>query len=302
MRIFKNRGDIYFSKLNKRKSAEQRILIIALSVIVVFTVFFVSALAVKYDFSAKKFFEPEDLKITEEVQPEEEPLPEVSGKSNFIIFVNHNKSLLFTVLLQVDMDNISYSVSTLKASTVCDGKSLNSIYEQSGPQNVKNAVDALFGTQFDFYISMDIKNFSEYFDEFGDFYFPIMSDIKFKGDGYSVKLKAGEQKISGAQFVNLIRYYLEEQNNPAAANDVILNSLLQQVNSGNLEKNEKLFRLLVTNADTNITVRNFSLAGDKIKVLADDRTAAGTYSAAAEYEGDSVSSESLQKIKGYFVK
>ena len=31
MRIFKNRGDIYFSKTNKKKSTEQKILLIALT-------------------------------------------------------------------------------------------------------------------------------------------------------------------------------------------------------------------------------------------------------------------------------
>ena len=40
MRIFKNRGDIYFSKTNKKKSTEQKILLIALTVIVLFSVVF----------------------------------------------------------------------------------------------------------------------------------------------------------------------------------------------------------------------------------------------------------------------
>ena len=34
MRIFKNRGDIFFSKTNKEKSTEQKILLIALVIIV----------------------------------------------------------------------------------------------------------------------------------------------------------------------------------------------------------------------------------------------------------------------------
>lgn len=55
MRIFKNRGDIYFSKTNKERSAEQKFLIITLAVIVIFTIVFLSAVAIKFDFSAKKF-------------------------------------------------------------------------------------------------------------------------------------------------------------------------------------------------------------------------------------------------------
>lgn len=302
MRIFKNRGDIYFSKINKKKSAEQKILITALVVVIVFTIFFITALAVKYDFSAKKFFAPEDINVTQTTLTQEEKLPQVKGKNNFIILVSNEKSLLFTILLQVDMDNISYSVSSIKSSTVYDGKSLADIYSKLGSQNVKNAVQELVGTPFEYYISMDSKKFSEYFDEFGDFYYPVMSDIKFKNSSYSLKLKSGEQKLNGMQTVNLLCYYLDEQNNCSAANDLILNSLLNKVNSENLKKKEKLFKLLVTNSETNITVRDFSLASDKIKVLADDKTSAGTYSAVAQYEDNSISKESLQKIRGYFVK
>ena len=52
MRIFKNRGDIYFSKTNKKKSTEQKILLIALTVIVLFSVVFMFIVGAKNDFSA----------------------------------------------------------------------------------------------------------------------------------------------------------------------------------------------------------------------------------------------------------
>lgn len=306
MRIFKNRGDIYFSKNNKKKSAEQRILIIALLVIVIFTFIFVTVLSFKYDFSAKKFFAPENLEITQSSEEQEEPLPEVSGKSNFITLVSSDDNLLFAILVQVDLDNISYKVGTLKASTDCEGSSLAEIYKQSGAQNVQKAVEILLGTEFDYYISMESNRFSEFFDELGDFNYPVLSDIKFKSNkdavNYSVKLKAGEQKLSGTQVINLIRYYLNEENNSSAANDVILNSLLQKINSENLAESEHLFNLLVTNADTNITVRDFSMAGEGLLVLSDERTGAGAFSAVAEYDGNSIRKDSLQKVKGYFVK
>lgn len=306
MRIFKNRGDIYFSKINKKKSAEQKILILALAVILIFTVIFVVFLSVKYDFSAKKFFAPDNLEISQVTDEGEEPLPQVSGKNNFITLVNSDENLLFVILTQVDMDNISYKVCTLRADTVCDGKSLKDIFKQSGAQNVKQAAESLLGTDFDFYISMSNTQYADFFDELGDFYYPVLSDIKFKSSSndanYSLKLNAGEQKLNGSQVINLIRYYLDEENNSSPANDLVLNCLSQQINSDNLEKSEELFRFFITNADTNITVRDFSLAGDDLKVLSDYRTGASLYSAQAEYENGSVNAQSLQKIKGYFVK
>ncbi|MCH5321469.1 MAG: LCP family protein [Eubacterium sp.] len=302
MRIFKNRGDIYFSKTNKKKSAEQKILIIALVAIVIFTIAFVIALSVKYDFSAKNFFAPDNLEITQVTDNGEEPLPKVSGKNNFITLVSSDENLLFVILTQVDFDNISYKVCTLKASTISDGKSLNDIFKQSGAQNVKQAVESLIGVDFDYYISMTGKQYADFFDELGDFYYPVLSDIKFKSSDYSLRLSAGEQRLNGSQIVNLIRYYVDEENNFSLSNDLILSSLSQQINSDNLKKSEYLFRFFVTNSDTNITVRDFSLAGDELEVLADYRTGPVVYGAQAEYENNSISADSLQKIKGYFVK
>ena len=94
MRIFKNRGDIFFSKTNKEKSTEQKILIIALVVIVIFSVIFLFVVGAKNDFSAKKFFEPEDLSTTVETTEHEVVLPQVSGKTNYIITVSDESNLL----------------------------------------------------------------------------------------------------------------------------------------------------------------------------------------------------------------
>lgn len=305
MRIFKNRGDIYFSKSNKKKSNEQKILIVALVAIVAFTIVFLSALAIKNDFSAKKFFAPEELEITTEPEEEQLVLPEVSGKTNYVSLVCKGNELLFVELVQVDMDNVSCKVSALKAETVVDGASLAQLYKKSGSENVKKAVESLMGEEFDFYIDMQSDKFAEFFGDMGEVYYPIAGDIIYKSGNkavnYSVKVKAGEQRLGGTQIINLVRYYLDSGNS-SAANDLLLNSLLQQLNSTNLEKKEELFGRFVALADTNITVRNLSLADDKLFVLANDNSSVGAYSAIAEYDGDKITSESLQRVKGYFAK
>lgn len=307
MRIFKNRGDIYFSKINKKKSNEQKILLTALTAIIVFTIAFLIFVGVKNDFSAKKFFAPDEIKTVQNAQTQPfEELPQVSGKTNFILLVNSGEELLYVQLVQVDMDNTSYKVAALKADTEADGVSFSKIFKQSGAENVKKAAELLLSTEIDYYIQMENKDYSDFFDELGAVNYPVLADIKFKssnGDsGYSLKLKAGEQRLKGAQVVNLVRYYLEEENNTSAANDLMLNCLNQQINSKNLEKSDRLFNSFIAYANTNITVRNYSMAGDNLAVLANDNTGAGVYSAAALYDGNSIEQESLQKLKGYFVK
>lgn len=309
MRIFKNRGDIYFSKANKEKSTEQKILIIALTVIVVFTVIFVLALCIKNDFSAKKFFEPENLNVTNQIltdNSDEVEIPDVSGKRNYITLVHKDDVLLFAALVQVDMDNISYKTAVLKADTEIDGNKLSEIYKASGAENVKKAIDTYVGTDFDFYISMESSAFEDFYDELGSINYPILNDIKHRESDnpvtYTLKIKSGEQNIDGKHFINLIRYYLDVENSSSQASELLLASLSQQLDSENLAESEKLFRDFVSAADTNISVRDFSMSGDRLSVLGNDLVAKGVYNAQASYDGNKLTDDSLKKIKGYFVK
>lgn len=309
MRIFKNRGDIYFSKSNKEKSTEQRILIIALAVIIAFTVVFVLALSIKNDFSAKKFFEPENLNVTNQISADNDDdteVPDVSGKRNYITLVHKDDELLFAALVQVDMDNTSYKAAMLKAATEIDGNKLNEIYKSSGTENVKKAIDTYIGTEFDYYISMESSDFEEFFNELGTINYPILNDIKYREDdspaSYSLKIKSGEQNISGKHFINLIRYYLDAENSSSQASELLLASLSQQLNGENAQISEKLFRKFVSLSDTNISVRDFSLAGDRLSILGNDLVAKGVYNAQAGYDGNRLTDDSLKKIKGYFVK
>lgn len=306
MRIFKNRGDIFFSKTNKEKSTEQKILISALVFIVSFTIVFVTAFAIKYDFSAKKFFKPESLQTTSADSINNEiSLPEVSGKNNFVVMVSDKNRLLFVYLLQVDMDSVSYKLTTLKPDTIADGKGLDEIFVSGDAENTKLACESLIGTDFDYYISFERDKFIEIFNDFGNIKYPMLEEIKYKNNTsavpYSVKIKDGEQNLSGNDVVNLVRYYLENDKQ-SFANDLLLTCLVQQVNSDNLEKSDTLFRNFIKSVDTNISVKNYSLCTDSLLVLSNERTGVSIYNAPAQYKADKITDESLREVKGYFSK
>lgn len=305
MRIFKNRGDIFFSKTNKEKSTEQKILISALAFIVCFTIVFVTAISFKYDFSAKKFFAPDEVEEVV-VQNDDYQLPEVEGKHNFIVFVKENDTLLFASMIQTDMDNVSYKVSTLKADTQCKDNKLSDILIKTTPENAAANVENLFNIEFDYYIVMEYTKFCDVFNKMGKINYTAVSDIKFRNNHspstYSLRIKEGEQKIDGKDAVSLIRYYLDEENNTSLANEIMLSSLSQHINKANVENSEELFQLLIANSQTNITVKDFSLAGDSLIVLSDERTAPSIYNALGEYKNNTLTDESIRSIKAYFVK
>ena len=94
----------------------------------------------------------------------------------------------------------------------------------------------MFSTTFDYYIDFQRDAFCEYFDSLGDVNYALVSDIKYKNNksavAFTVRMKAGEQVIKGSQAVNLVRYFLES-NNQQNANDVLLTSLSKQMNPDN---------------------------------------------------------------------
>ncbi len=307
MRIFKNRGDIFFSKTNKEKSAEQRFLIIALVLIIIITVVFVFITAVKSDFSAKKFFEPENLTVTENAADNEvDVLPQVSGKNNFIILVSEENNLLFAALVQTDMDNVSYKVSSFRADTVVEDERLSTIFKKSGEENVKKAVEVLLDTTIDYYISMESDKFSDIYEKFGEINYPVISSIKYKNNDiavpFSVRVREGEQRLKGTQVIGLMRYYLDVEKKPSHANDIMLTILTQQINEANYENKDELFEKFIASAKTNITVKNYSMAEDSLIVLSNENIGINVYNAAAEYKNNKITKDSLKEVKGYFIK
>lgn len=307
MRIFKNRGDIFFSKTNKEKSSEQRFLIIALVLIVIFSVIFVFVTAVKNDFSVKEFFKPDNISVTENVSENEiDILPQVSGKNNFIVLVSEENNLLFAGIIQTDMDNVAYKASMLRADTVVEGEKLGMIFKKSGAENVKKAVESLLNTSIDYYISMESDKFTEVYEKFGEINYPIINSIKYKNNDtavpFSVRVKEGEQSLKGSQIIGLMRYYLDVEKKPSLANDIMLTILTQQINENNYENKDELFEKFIASSKTNITVKNYSMAEDSLIVLSNENTGVKVYNAPAEYKNNKITKDSIKEVRGYFVK
>lgn len=308
MRIFKHRGDIYFSKVNKEKSNEQRILIIALVAIVSFTVIFMGVVSAVNDFSVKKFFEPdnlEDINASTQYTYDEVDLPEVSGKYNFATMVYEDNSLLFVAITQIDLDTTSYKSALLKGGTELDGTTLERVFIDSGAANTVNAIESYLGIDIDYYISMKSLDFKDFYNDLGSIRYPILNDIKYKNNdspvSYSLKIDAGEQSIDGKEFVNIIRYYLDNDST-SLANELYLAHFSQQFNLDNYEDREDLFKTFSAMSETNITIRDFSQAGDELLVISHEQTSMGVYNASVNYENNKITEDSLKSVKGYFVK
>jgi len=305
MRLFKNRGDIYVPRTKFKSDIEQKVLLSLLSFILIFTVVFVGFIAFKYDFSAKKFFKPDNVEVVEET--DEEILPEVSGKQNYL-FIMHNSQtneMYFSAVIQADMDAVSYKICTLAADTDMNGKTAEDIYASSGAAGLMKNMNEYFGISIDYYIDESVENYRDMFNAMGKVNFIVNEDIRYKDTsryGFNIKIKSGEQSFDGDRASKIIRYYTMKEKNYSAVNDFLLQSLSQQLNRESFEKRERLFSIFVEKSDTNITVKNFKEGTDNLKVLSHETTGVNIYNVETAYDGSVLNEQSFSNIRAYFAK
>lgn len=305
LRIFRHRGDIYVPRTKFKSDVEQRVLLGGLCFVLIFTAVFLAFIAFKYDFSAKNFFKPDNMNIVEEI--DEEILPEVSGKQNYL-FITHNSQtdeMYFASLIQVDMDAVAYKICTLDKNTRVNEKTIEEIYLNSGDAGLMNILSDYFGINIDYYINESTENYSDMFSLLGKVNYIVGADVKYKDTsryGFNIKIKEGEQNLDGDKAIKLIRYYLEKEKNYSAVNEILLNSLSQQINKENFDKRERLFHTFIEKSSTNITVKNFTQGVDNMKVLSSETTGVNVYNVEVGYDGFTVGDESLSNIRAYFSK
>lgn len=305
MKIFKHRGDIYIGKSSGKKSREEHILLILLAIVVVFTVVFFGILSQKYS-SVKEFFAGDSVTVTEQVSENEE-LPQISGKSNFLILETDDEESVihFAFLVQADKDTQSYKVCTLSPNTDIDGQSLYDLYSLGGGATVQTKLTAYLGINIDYYAAMKTDDFIEFVNKLGTYVYPSSEVIKFNNDDsndkYSVRLGKGEQKLSGSETSDLLRYYSNDNVDYSKANQVILYGLTELFNADNFDNAQAVFRLFINSATTNITVRNFQDNIDALEVFCKKNSDISVYSANIKYSKNNVlTQKSVQEIKGYF--
>lgn len=309
MKIFKNRGDIYLSKSRTGADREQHILLGILAAVLLVSIVVVVYVGAKNDFSAKKFFAPDQTVATTQAgdttaAPE---LPQVSGKTNYLLALTgkDNQNLYAAVLIQTDMDSVSYKICNLLPQTTAEGSTLAGVYTSGGINSLVQMTETATGIKPDFYIVMTVTDFASFFDDLGEVNYPLAADIKYRNttaaDPFSLRISAGEASLNGKRFTALWRYFLEEKD-LKSANDLGLAALNMLFSADNGAKKEELFRDFVTLARTNLTVRDFSGRSDNITVLTGTQNGVNAYNVEPEYSGNTLTARDKSTIQGYFSK
>lgn len=306
MKIFKNRGDIYIPKTDYKKSKEETILKILLAVIIVITIVFLVLLNHKYE-TASKFFGEGEI-ITTQVVENEQDLPKISGKTNFLVFEtdDEQEKIHYIMLVQADKNSKAYKICSLSPKTKIDNESINDIFVRGGGASLQTELTEYFGIEIDCFAQFDNSSFVEFVSKMGNMIYSSYEEIRFsggsEGDKYTIRLSEGEQNINSKELSNLLRYYSEEKQNYSIENDIFLSALTQLFNKENFEDCDSLFRLFIKSSSSNITVRNFENSKNALMVFCYQNSDITLYSVESKYNNNVPEQKTINEIKGYFSK
>ena len=238
---------------------------------------------------------------------EVEQLPQGQGKTNYLLLLSNENTedLYFCALLQTDMDTVSYKACTIAPQTQENGTAISDTYQSLGAAGVANSLSRLFGIDIDYYADFNYTDYVDFFDYLGSVNYTVLNDVRYKDTsryGYNIRISAGDQTLDGDSAVKLMRYYVSQENNFSAVNDIILAAVSQHINQENYEKRERAFSRFIEYAQTNITVRDFTAQHDNLTVLSSDTTGVNVYNVPVSYEGSVITSDSVSDVLGYFSK
>ncbi|MBQ3903762.1 MAG: LCP family protein [Eubacterium sp.] len=308
MRLFKNRGDIYIPKTGKGNTKEAKVLFVLLVFIVIFTVVFVALLGTKYK-SAAEFFGEGEVTVTQNEVQNSVDLPSLTGKTNFLVMETDDtgKELHYLILIQADKASVSYKAAALSTELSLDGKKVKDIFDLGGGAELQARLTEYLGVEIDYYAVFDSASFVEFTGKLGNIIYPLNSDIRFSGgsgdDKYTIHFNEGEEKLTGRDISNLLRYFSSETKDYFSESELALKALTGLLNEENYAKAESLFRLFVKSTTTDITVRDFENGKESLYVYCVKNNDITIYTVKTEYdENGALTQNSAREVKGYFSK
>lgn len=308
MKIFKNRGSIYIPKSNLKSDREQKFLFACLGVLLVGALVVLIIFGVRYNFSLKEFFRPDDLQVSAEGGAATVDLPDVSGKTNFVVLETDNDAeyFHFALLVQFDMDSDTFKAAALGPSVHADNAALSDTYERAGVTGVLRAIESEFDLAVDQYFTFTDKTFASMFDELGTGEYAFTDSIRDDldgDDGFHVRVSAGEQTVDGELCLRLIRYWCQIKNDYTACNNFLV-SMLTSLFTDELYTNRlNIFSSVINMAgETDMTVNDYTRLEDVLQVVCSEFAGMNVYYPEVETESGTFTDDGVQRLRSTFAK
>lgn len=233
-------------------------------------------------------------------------------KSNFLIIgvSDTEEYQRYFALIQVNMEMNTLSVTSLPVTTSFAGKSITALYKEGGGGAVKNSLATALGIQIDRYLTIKDSSFKKINNKLGVPTYTFAQDIKFStsgDDAYAVRVKKGEQKLTGEQMLKIFRYSGEEAKDFKLQNELFAVAIQTLLNQDNFDKSESLFKSLMNYVDTDVVAGDYTEKKEVLEVLCNP-----VYSLTSQFIATdgvwgtdgafTMSSDMLQRIKTQYYK
>lgn len=227
--------------------------------------------------TAARYRRPESEPIPDE-EPEEREKPAERGRGVFTILLvgnDNGRGNTDTMIVgKLDTDKHTMEFVSLPRDTMVNAdwtfRKLNAAYSLVrncggvGIDGLKEQVKNLTGYYVDCYAVVDLKLFEETVDLLGGVYFDLPMDMDYDdaGQDLSIHLKAGYQRLDGAQSLQVCRFrsgYEDGDLGRVEMQQRFLKAMAEQfVTLGNIPNLPKIVELLADNLETDLDGANIA--------------------------------------------
>lgn len=244
--------------------------------ILLFLVFVLGATAYvvldTYDFSLKAAFSDIFKKDSEEENvPPEEPQPEGAATFLAAVTANREEDVFAFIIIRTDLGKKTFRTCALPPQTLVQGALKEETMEEmlylSGISAVCDAVEKTYGITIDRYIRATQGGFEKLVDQLGGVRFHVEKDLVYSTNTLSMHVQGGNQKLTGAAALHVMRYPEWEQGEMYQYQiqaQVAAALIDQNLNAKNAEKGDEIFNNLINLVQSDISIADYRATADEI--------------------------------------
>lgn len=219
---------------------------------------------------------PDDPEQTGSSDGVETVLPEISGRATFLLACGSDdgKTLYLAALVGADMDQQLFTIFMLdpdaQANVSSRSVSLQEHYQTGGIGELKLAAEAFTGVQADRYLYATEKGLKAVLRTLGNgVVLEVPSRIDYRGEDFTLRLQPGKQTLNADTMLKWIKYRNDGREVQKDRQALMLCAAFDQlINVENVRDSEQLFKEIINEVDSDISMLDYTNHRVCLEVLA----------------------------------
>ncbi len=228
--------------------------------------------SLNYDFN--NFFNTGESTTAEPEITTEAP-ERFEGGAMFLVGVttDDKKTLDFAQIISVDLGERTIRVVPVSADTACvtkKGKTLSDIVFDGGGTELKAELSEIYGENISRYVMLTENDYKTVFRTMGDIKVKLPAEIVYDTDDMFLELSEGENDMTPEKTYKYMKYLCETYSPEEAARknaDLSVFAFDSLYNTENLSEAEDIFKILINNCTSDISIVDFTENKNKLSAL-----------------------------------